>query len=554
MPLKLIYGKAPLTEMHSLMLRSGQVHMDNEMVKTLSALLDKDVQSHPARWEAAIRLAALNGQEAGSCNAAHCVLNMFLKQGEDGSFLDMGIGDMVQGVRAAWALYELEPTKGLLKQMMDWCAWLAANWDTVMAQPELRVRTGDLMALLCDLYRVTGRKALLRLCEQLRRDGMDWSGVLHTFSVQRPMKRIIPAADLAQGMADEKGEPDGFYTRQYLTCHSETLADGARASLLNAVYSGNGSESSAVRIGWEKISRWHGAVCGGVTADETLAGASPDAGVDTASVGAWAEAFALQMTDEDAAWACDELEKLLVNAMPAALTAEGVAAFQQVNSARGESARYHVADDQHERALVRLARGCAAACCGAVTATKTGANVNLYLPGQYTMKMGDTTVRLTMSGDAGAYTLTVKTKADVKATLRLHVPAWTDDAYVRVNDEGADEGRPGTYLALERTWQDGDTVTIRFARKLRVTEGYHQSAAVLYGAQVMALDGGQWAVALKGEPCLKDGAVVVTLAPVEAWKGESPVLPASKGDAAETVLVPYAQAKQRMAQFPRCKA
>lgn len=554
MPLKLIYGKTPLTEMHSLMLRPGQVHMENEMVKTLAALLDKDVQSHPARWEAAIRLNALLGRNPEGSKVGHCMQDLFLNQQEDGAFAALGLEDMLHAACAAWAWYELQPAPAVLKAMMSWCGYLAAHWDEAMACADIRVCTGDLMALLCNLYRVTGRKALLQLCEKLRRDGMDWSGVLNTFSVQRPMKRIIPAADLARGMAEEKGEPDGFYTRQYLTCHGETMADGARASLLNAVYSGNGSESTAVRTGWEKISRWHGAVCGGVTADETLAGASPDAGIDSASVGAWAEAFALQMTGDNAAWACDELEKLLVNAMPAVLTAEGVAAFQQVNNARGESARYHVSADQPERALTRLARGCAAACYGAVTAAKTGADVHLYLPGQYTMKMGDTTVRLTLSGDAGEYTLTVNAKAAVKAALRLHVPAWTDDAYIRVNDEGADEGRPGTYLTLERTWQDGDAVTVRFARKLRVAEGYHQSATVLYGAQVMALEGENWAVALKGEPSLKDGAVVASLAPVEAWKGESPVLPAAKGDAAETVLVPYAQAKQRMAQFPRCKA
>lgn len=551
MPLKLIEGKAPLTALNSLPLRAGQIRMDNEALVCLAALLDDGIESHPARWEAAIRLAALTGRDAKGCKAAHCVFNMFLKQGEDGAFLDMETEDMVQGVRAAWALYELEPQKSLLKQMMDWCAWLAANWEAVMALPELRVRTGDLMALLCELYRVTGRKALLRLCEQLRRDGMDWSGVLHTFSVQRPMKRIIACKDIETGMAAEMGEPDGFYTRQYLTCHGETLADGARASLLNAIYSGNGSESTAVRVGWEKISRWHGAVCGGVTADETLAGNSPAAAIDTASVGAWAETFAAQVTAQESAWACDALETLLVNAMPAAL-ADGVSAFQQVNNVC-EAAYYRVSGDQPEHALSRLARGWTAAAHAAVTARNGGADVNLLMPGQYTMKPGDATVRLTLAGQDGEYTLKIAAKRDVKAALRIYIPAWTDDACIRVNDEGADEGHPGEYLLLERTWKDSDTVHISLARKLRVAEGYHQSAAVLYGAQVMCHTGDNHAVALCGTPALKDGAVVASLAPID-WKGDMPVLPQATGEAVETVLVPYAQAKRRVAQFPRCKA
>ena len=30
------------------------------------------------------------------------------------------------------------------------------------------------------------KKALLSLCDRLRQQAMDWSGVLHTFAVQRP--------------------------------------------------------------------------------------------------------------------------------------------------------------------------------------------------------------------------------------------------------------------------------------------------------------------------------------------------------------------------------
>lgn len=563
MPLKPIFGKTPLTELHSLPLRADQIHTDNDHVKTVYALLNQDLPAHPERWEAAIRLAALLPGESLQCQACQCVYNELTRQLDDGSFLERSLEEALHIVRAVWAVYEIKPGRSYLVQMMNWCAHLAANWDAYMASRAIRVASGDLLLLLCDLYRVTGKKAVLQLCEKLRQQAMDWSGVLHTFSVQRPMKRVMDAKDLEYGMQAEEGDADGFYTRQYLTCHGEILADGARASLMSAIYSGNGRESTAARTGWEKIVRWHGAVCGGVTSDDTLAGASPSAAVATAAVGAWAETFAAQVAEKESAWACDELETLLANAMPAALKADGVLAYQRVNSLQADCGALgcYMAANDAAHALTRLARGWAAVTSTAVTARPDGLQVNLYMPGQYTMKVNGVSFRLTVEGKEDAYVLHVACAESVKAALRLRVPAWAADAYIRVNSEGGYEGHAGTYFTLEREWRDCDVVTVEFARKLRVVEGYHQSAAIVYGAQVMAFaPADNWAVALCGEPSLKEGKVVASFAPVADWKQaggvpvDLPVRPEKAGEVFEAELVPYAEAACRVAQFPRCKA
>ena len=563
MPLKPIFGKTPLTELHSLPLRADQIRMDNDQIKAVYALLNENIAAQPERWAAAVRLAALLPGETLQCQACHCVYNELTRQLEDGSFLERSLEECVHIVCAAWVIYEISPKKSLLVQLMNWCAHLAANWDAYMASRAIRVASGDLMALLCDLYRVTGKKAVLQLCEKLRQQAMDWSGVLHTFSVQRPMKRVMDAKDLEHGMQAEEGEADGFYTRQYLTCHGETLADGARASLMSAIYSGNGRESTAARTGWEKIARWHGAVCGGVTSDDTLAGASPSAAVATAAVGAWAETFAAQVAEKESAWACDALETLLANAMPAAQKAGGVLAYQRVNSLQADCGALgcYMAANDAAHALTRLARGWAAAAYAAVTARPDGAQVNLYMPGQYMMKVNGASFRLTVEGKDGAYTLRVNTSEAVKAALRLYVPAWTEDAFIRINGEGGHEGHAGAYFTLEREWKNNDVITVEFACKLRVVEGYHQSAAIVYGAQVMAFaPADTWAVALCGEPSLKEGKVVASFAPVADWKQaggvpvDLPVRPEKAGEVFEAELVPYAEAPCRVAQFPRCKA
>ena len=58
-PLKPIYGKAPLTSLNSLALRPGQVRMEGEKMAKLYALLNASGKDCAAAWEPAFRMACL---------------------------------------------------------------------------------------------------------------------------------------------------------------------------------------------------------------------------------------------------------------------------------------------------------------------------------------------------------------------------------------------------------------------------------------------------------------------------------------------------------------
>ena len=558
MALKPIYEKSPLTVLKAAALRPGQVKMNNAVMEQLYAMLE-NARNEYAAWEGMIRLGAVLGKK--DVTAEKWTRQMLDMQKEDGS-LPLTLPQALAVMRAAMALYEQTAERSLLEKIAAWCGCLAADWENVIACQEIRTTPADLMEMLVNLYRITGKKAVSNLCAKLRQEGMDWSGTLHTFSVQRPMSRVTPWADMEAGLAAEQGSEAGFYTRQYLTCHAENLADGMRSAQVNGLYSGNGMELSAGKTGWEKISRYHGALCGGITADETIAGTSPSAAVDAASLGAWAEAFAQQ----DAAWAFDALETLVENGLPAAVVEGKLVPFQRVNSLKvnaGTNDCYHVHDadaPQVWRALARLSRGFAAAASTAVMSCKDGMEINLYMPGTYLVPVEGGACRVEIAGGDGKYTITMKAKQAFKAAIRIRVPAWTDDAYIEVNQDGGDEGRPGQYLTLERTWNPGDVIRAEFGLNLRTVAAHHQGAAVLLGAKVMAAkaEGDNWAVALCGEPEIKDGKVTAALAPVADWRkkgavpADLPVLPAC-GEAVETELTPYAQTPCRIAMFPRGK-
>lgn len=565
MPLKPIYGKSPLTALHSLALRPGQVRVNNEKLNALYAMLNASGKEHPAAWKSAFRMACLLTAKPMEENAAKWILACADAQQENGA-LNGSMVDAVEAACAMLAVYEYRPDRALLEKLMRWCAWVDANWDAVIAERGIRTNAADLAELLMNLYRITGKKGLLKLLGQLRQEGMDWSSVLHTFSVQRPMKRSIRYAELQAGMQEEKHHEAGFYTRQYLTCHGESLADGARAALNSSVYSGNGQEASAVKNGWEKINRWHGAVCGGVTAEETLGSQSPAAPVDAAALGAWAETFAAQLQQDTSAWAGDALERIVYNGMPAAVNGDKLIPFQRVNGLKtncGTRDCYsvHEGDEQAVRALVRLSRGWTAAAYAAVCSSDKGMDINLFQNGVYALQLGGASVRVKITGENGAYDIALSMKEKTEAAVSIRVPAWTKDAFININDEGGYEGKPNQYLSLERTWQDGDIIHVRFARSVEVAEGYHQSVSVRWGETVMAcpVTEENWQLALAGEIAERDGVVYAQVKHVPSWKAvygvpaDLPVLPEASGEIFEVAMQPYAETLCRLSVLPRAQ-
>jgi len=89
-------------------------------------------------------------------------------------------------------------------------------------------------------------------------------------------------------------------------------------------------------------------------------------------------------------------------------------------------------------------------------------------------------------------TLKIKTSRPAARTIHMRIPGWTsDEAVVKINNKTLEAvGDPGSYLAIRRVWQDGDTVSISLPMGLRqeALPGDDSVAAVLYGPLVLAAD------------------------------------------------------------------
>jgi DUF1680 family protein len=91
-----------------------------------------------------------------------------------------------------------------------------------------------------------------------------------------------------------------------------------------------------------------------------------------------------------------------------------------------------------------------------------------------------------------ATTLKIKSTRSMPRTIHIRIPAWaTEDAAVTVNGHALEAmADPGSYLALRRTWQNGDTIVISLPMQLHQEPlpGDDSATAALYGPLVLAAD------------------------------------------------------------------
>ena len=557
MPLKPIFDKAPLTAMNAQPLRAGLVRMESTVMNKLYQLTA--MANEPAAFEGTFRLACIVTAKPGEEPIVAKIRAMLAAQKEDGSFM-LSFKDSVAVLRAAWALYELEARKPLLEHIARWCAFAVQHWDDLMADDDIWVYSADLLELLENLYRVTGKSAVLTLCERVATQTMGWSSVLNTVSSQRPTSKTFTKEELAAGLNKENGSREGYYTHFARTNHAESLADGARSTMMKGWFSGSATELNATRNGWERLYRYHGAVCGGLTSDEMLQGTSPVEVVSTAALGAWVEALCTAAMGDKSEWAYAALERMAYNAMPACMAGDKLLSFQRVNALSNEvdeAACFSVAADHNDRALLRMVRGYAALASSAIAAQQDGACINLYLPGRYAVPVEEELFILTVKPSATGANISVHCKKETEATLRLRIPAWSKNTEVTVNGADNHGDVKNGMMTFARTWHDGDVITLTYEQSLSVESSHHQGKSILRGPVLMALpvEGDNWKKAFVSA-AKEENTVCAMLADVQEWKvkagvpADVPVLPETKGEAASFALVPYAKAPARIALFP----
>ncbi len=129
-----------------------------------------------------------------------------------------------------------------------------------------------------------------------------------------------------------------------------------------------------------------------------------------------------------------------------------------------------------------------------------GAYINQFTSSELDFSVADRPYRLTVT-TAFPYdetvTVNVSAPAGGRMSLRLRIPSWIEGSTdILLNGTSVATGTPGTYVTLDRDWQDGDTLTYRLPMHMKAARyigrnrvrGYSRYG-FMYGPILMALCG-----------------------------------------------------------------
>ena len=123
--------------------------------------------------------------------------------------------------------------------------------------------------------------------------------------------------------------------------------------------------------------------------------------------------------------------------------------------------------------------------------------VNLYIPSEVTWNHPSGVVKLTQEtnypvSEGSMLTMEIAQNRNLTFPLKFRIPAWTQNASLRVNGADAKVAcKPGQWAEVRRAWKSGDRVEIRIPQSFRlqaVDKTHPRRAAIMRGPVVLVLE------------------------------------------------------------------
>ena len=559
----------------------------------LGGALD-DVQSAPEALASLCVLAYVTGREALKAVVARFVAWAVESQTPEGDFGPAGCGwwPKMLMLRVMRQYFMATGDKGPLKAMDRFFRFQLEALPSQPLMGKACARGGENMLSALWLYNLTGQKYLLKLCETLALQTLDWTDELHIFPHIRDMSRHRPWGALREGLVRE-GELNGLnqrvHGREYHLTQAVDVAFGLKTPEAVNLFKGGFKEVSALRVGWPKYMKQHGVALSMFTGDHHLAGADPARGVDLCAVAETLQSLMalMAMGEEPDRQLGDLFEKIALNAPLAAWDKEARArqALIQVNqlgTALGPHGFYNAEEDAllfQGRPLDLADQALAAYAAGLCFATNDGGlGLMGYAPCAVHFVAGGERVRVTVEGGypfSGKVLVRVETRAAAECPVYLRVPGWAGQVMIKLPDGEWMQMQGGETACVRRRWAGEAVIEMDLNLQPRITRWFHQSAAVEMGPLLMALDldkEQRWNWALDLQQPMKavlDGGqekrpkaeeslsrVLVKAALTRAWEREGadcappPIAPQAEGEERVLTLVPFGATDRRIAQFP----
>lgn len=346
-------------------------------------------------------------------------------------------------------------------------------------------RGGDNLMMVYWLYNRTGDEFLLELGDLIHSQTYQWKEVFGggTIAQVNPVPNLH-TVNIAMGLK----EPVVYYQKNQDQDYVQAVKDGL-ADLRNV----------------------HGFVTGLYGADENLHGNSPTQGTELCTVVEMMYSFEQMARITGDTYFVDYLEKVAFNALPTQHddSFERRQYFQQANQVKISHEVRNFFNDANGQLCYGILTGYP--CCTTNMhqgwpklvqnlwyATKdNGLAAMIYTSNEVTAQVGDGTEVTVVEDTEYPFKedvhFTIQTPNEVNFPLELRIPGWADEANILINGKQWKQVKEnsGQMVTVDRTWSDGDEITLQLPMDVRVSRWAERSAGVERGPLVYALKIGE---------------------------------------------------------------
>lgn len=313
----------------------------------------------------------------------------------------------------------------------------------------------------------------------------------------------------------EQTEP---YTEMFLerdrltkvgTIHSVNLAQGLKTPIIYYQYDPQQKYLDALECAMDDLEKYHGYPTGMFSGDEAIHGNDPTQGTELCTIVEYMFSLETMYRITANPRFAETLEKIAFNALPAQTTDDYMARqyFQQVNQIYSVNRPANF-DVNHSGLDACFGLLTGYPCCTSnmhqgwpkftqnlwYATPDGGLAATIYSPSQVKAKVADGVdihiVEQTKYPFEEKVTLRVESVGrPVEFPLVVRVPQWSTETVIAVNGVVLDWKKDADNLVtIERTWNQGDCVTLEFTPEVRLTKWKENARAVERGPLVYALN------------------------------------------------------------------
>jgi len=256
------------------------------------------------------------------------------------------------------------------------------------------------------------------------------------------------------------------------------------------------------------LDRYHGQVTGMFTGDECLSGTNPVQGTELCAVveTLYSLEHLISVTGDPAFG--DRLERIAFNALPATFAPDmwSHQYDQQVNqvqctinpdhmwSTNGPESNIYGLEPNYGCCTSNMHQGWPKFASHLWMRVDDGLAAVAHAPSSARFEKHGIPVRVTLDTDYPfRETLNLKVTVDkpVRFPLLLRIPAWAQNATIRIQGESLKRVKPGTFHRIEHEWKDTVSVTLQLPMKAKTSQRYNGAIALERGPLVYSLKIGE---------------------------------------------------------------